>query len=615
MRISRRDVLKGGAASTAATLTALASGTTGSALDPLDLDASTSRLRTGKGPLYWSTYGYEFEFNTIMPEDEWNANVEWVDENFKAYGYTMLCTDGWIDSTQEVTRHGYIVKHDDAWTHTWSWWADHLKTKGLELGVYYNPLWVTRSAIDDPSVTVVGRPDVRVADIVNPNDPFDGTHQLYWADATRDGAEEYVKGYVTYFRELGAAMLRIDFLGWYEIGFDQSEGTVCMAHGREAYASALRWMHEAAGDMTLSLVLPNLFNHAEVERAYGDMIRIDNDVAQGGWFSLSEGSQTWQPIWSQWNSPFLGFTGFSDVSGRGQLVLDGDPTIISSFSTDDQRRSAISLFIMAGAPIAIADRHDTIGSNAAFYQNAEVLALRDSGLVGKPVYANGHLLDYDPSSRDPERWVGQLPDSSWVVGLFNRTGAAQPVTKSIDFADELGVTTEAEVRDLWTHEDLGQMTRWRVALGPYASSLVKISPTSRAQYQAEVGAWSGTARFDNIFDGYEGFGYVTGLDTPGAGVSVCVAAQASGRYRLTCRVANATGSRSTLTATAANPDDGSVHSTARFSVPSTALWTAWQEVGVTLQLTSGDNLIALTHGAGDLGAVNVDHLVLGDANG
>ena len=93
----------------------------------------------------------------------------------------MLCTDGWIDSTQEVTRHGYIVKHDDAWTHSWSWWADHLKTKGLELGVYYNPLWVTRSAIDGPSVTVVGRPDVRVADIVNPNDPFDGTHQLYWA--------------------------------------------------------------------------------------------------------------------------------------------------------------------------------------------------------------------------------------------------------------------------------------------------------------------------------------------------------------------------------------------------------------------------------------------------
>ena len=154
------------------------------------------------------------------------------------------------------------------------------------------------------------------------------------------------------------------------------------------------------------------------------------------------------------------------------------------------------------------------------------------------------------------------------------------------------------------------MTSWSVSLGPYASSLVKITPASRAHYQAEVGAWSGTARFDNTFDGYEGFGYVTGLDAPGAGVSVCMSVQTSGRYRLTCRVANATGSRSTLTATSADPNDGSVHSTTGVSVPTTTVWTTWQEVGVILQLAPGENLITLVHGADDLGSVNVDHLAL-----
>src|SRR5208282_1592943 len=190
----------------------------------------------------------------------------------------------------------------------------------------------------------------------------------------------------------------------------------------------------------------------------------------------SEGRQSWQPIWSQWNNPFMGFTGFSDISGRGQLVLDGDPTILGSFSTDDERRSAISLFILAGAPIAIADRYDTIGANAPFYQNTEVLALRDAGLVAKPIYANSHLLDYDPTSRDPERWVGQLPDSSWVVGLFNRSAATSPVTRSVDFSSELGLTGAAPVRDLWAHENRGAMTGWTVTLGPYASSLVKVTP-------------------------------------------------------------------------------------------------------------------------------------------
>jgi glucan 1,6-alpha-isomaltosidase len=606
--VSRRDVLKAGgvAAGTLAASTLPSSGGAG-ALGPVDTVAGISPdRRSGAGPLYWTTYGYEVQFNQIMPEDEWIANVEWVDANFRSYGYKMLCTDGWIDSTQQVTRHGYIVKHDDSWAHGWAWWAQQLAQKGMQLGVYYNPLWVTRSAVNDHS-TVVGRPDVRVADIVNPNDPFDGTHQIYWVDVTRDGAEEYVKGYVNYFRQLGAAMLRIDFLGWYEIGYDQGEGTVCMAHGREAYTTALRWMREATGDMLLSLVLPNLFNHAEVERAYGDMIRIDNDVAQGGWFSLSEGRQTWQPIWSQWNSPFMGFTGFSDVSGRGQVALDGDPTIISSFSTDDQRRSAINLFIMAGAPIAIGDRHDTIGSNAPFYQNKEVLALRDAGLVGKPIYANGHLLDYDPTSRDPERWVGQLPDSSWVVGLFNRTGAQAPVTKSVDFSDVLGLNSAALVRDLWAHQDLGQMTSWKVALGPYTSSLVKVTPTARAHYEAEVGAWSGGARFDNLFDGFEGFGYVTGLDTPGAGVTVCVSVPTAGRYRFACSVANASGSRASLAASASDPETGRTHGTGRLSVPTTSSWSSWQTVGVILPLAAGDNLVTLQHA---VGSVNVDYLAL-----
>ena len=61
------------------------------------------------------------------------------------------------------------------------------------------------------------------------------------------------------------------------------------------------------------------------------------------------------------------------------------------------------------------------GTNASFYSNQEVLDLRQAGLVGKPVYLNSHSYDWDQSSRDSERWIGQLPDGNWVVGLFNRS--------------------------------------------------------------------------------------------------------------------------------------------------------------------------------------------------
>ena len=344
----------------------------------------------GPGPLYWSTYDYENVSNTLIPEAVWKANIDWVAETFRDDGYTMVCTDGWIDDTQKITPHGYIVSQADDWEHDWAWWAKYLKAKGMQLGVYYNPLWATKSAVTNPSVTVVGRPDVKVGDIVNANDYFDGGGQLQWVDTTRDGAEEYVKGYVAYFRELGAVFLRIDFLAYYETGFDQNDGTVGVNHGRDSYLRALQWMREAAGDMQLSLVMPNLFDHGSGERQYGDLIRIDNDASFGTWFNLSGGRETWQPEWSQWNNPFLGFTGFADISGRGQMILDGDPLIMRTFTRDEERQSAINLFTMAGAAIAITDQVDTIGDNAHVFQNqrgagpAQGRTGRQAGLQQQP---------------------------------------------------------------------------------------------------------------------------------------------------------------------------------------------------------------------------------------
>ena len=618
---TRRDVLKGGGGAVLAGLAGSATGAeaVGAATRPgrvrgsatpsgLRPRASSSFRPGGAGPLYWSTYGYEFFNNVLIPEDVWKTNVDWVAETFRQYGYTMVCTDGWIDYTQKITPNGYIVSQADDWVHSWAWWVRYLKARGMELGVYYNPLWATRSAVTNPSVTVVGRPDIKVADIVNPGDYFDGGGLLQWVDTTRDGAEEYVKGYVEYFRRLGVAFLRIDFLAWYEVGFDQSEGTVGVAHGRDSYLQALEWMREGAGDMQLSLVMPNLFDHGSGERLYGDLVRIDNDVSFGTWYDLSEGRQTWQPEWSQWNNPFLGFTGFADISGRGQMILDGDPLIMQTFANDSERQSAINLFTLTGAPIAITDRIDTIGNNAHIFQNTEALALRNQGLVGKPVFNNSHGFEYDTSSRDPERWIGQLPDGSWAVALFNREDG--PQTKSIDFGAVLGLTAPAAVRDLWAHQDLGSMTGYQVALTPHASVLLWVVPPGRPQFQAEVGAWAGSARFDKTFAGYQGMGYVTGLDNEGSSVAVAMSTPRAGSQRLLCRVANSTGSTSDLTVRALDPETGDVHGVAVLSVPSTTAWTSWQTVPVTVTMASGTNLVVCGVDSSEQGGVNLDSLTL-----
>ena len=564
----------------------------------------------GPGPLYWSTYGYNNAMGVQIPESVWKANVDWIAEELAPYGYRMACTDGWIDADQAVTSHGYI-KSLNGWEHDWGWWADYLEARGMHLGVYYNPLWVTKSAVSDRSIRVAGRPDIAVADIVNPGDWFDPGGQLQWVDATKDGAEEYVKSYVEYFANLGAVYLRIDFLSYYETGFDQSEGTIGVAHGRDSYINALRWIAEAATDkLQVSLVMPNLLQHAEAERQYGDLIRIDNDASFGTWLLLSGLRETWQPIWSQWQNPFQGFTGFSDVSGPGQVILDGDPLTISSYQHDIDRQSAINLFVMAGAAIAIADQYDTIGSHASFYKNEEILDLRQAGLVGKPVYLNSHSYDWDQASRDSERWVAQLPNGDWVVALFNRADAATEVSRTVDFADVLGLTRPARVRDLWAHEDVGTLTSWTTSLGPHGSSLVKVTPLEAIRHQADVGGWSGGAHFENTFNGHSGMGYVTGLDTLGSSLTLAIAIPHAGSHDCIFRVANGTGKPASLTVTAQDPESGKTHSVGRLKLAAARDWSHWHDVRVSLTLAEGTNFITTSFGAGDVGSLNIDSVAI-----
>ncbi len=624
MNISRRALLTGAGAAALGGVTAAARrhGVTEVPLRVAQAAASavsipqTSRdsvfTRSGAGPLYWSAYSWDYTNNATLPESVWKQNIDWVTANFKSYGYTMCCTDGWVDYTQTTNANGYITSYSDDWANDWSYWANYLSSQGMKLGVYYNPLWVTAAAVADSSKTVAGT-SVTVGSIVDSGDFLNSDGELYWVDVTKNGAKQFVQGYVDYFKNMGVGYLRTDFWAWYEAGATDGQGGI-VAHGSANYATALEWIAEAAGDtMEVSVVMPNLYNNGANEIQYGDMIRINNDATTGGWQHLSAGRQTWQDSWSQWDNAFSGFTGWAHRSGRGQLILDGDFLMMNSFASDAERQTAISLFTIAGSPIAISDRVDTIGSYASFYQNTDVLSLHNQGLTGKPYFYNGDLYSTDGSSRDTERWIGQLPDGSWAVALFNRNDT-NTVTKSIDFNADLGIVGSADVRDLWTHTDLGSSTSVSASLAPHACRLVHVVPAeSTKRYQAAFAAWGGGANFNNNHTGYSAMGFVDKLEAAEAGSSVTFAVQAAtaGSHSVNYRYSNGNGSTSTLSVEVLGASRNVITSPFQVSFAATADWNTWATVSGTLTLAAGLNLITVSRTAGDTGAVNLNYLEVG----
>ncbi len=429
---------------------------------PSQLGARDSRFtRKGTGPMYWIAYEYCYDRNVPIMEQRWKANIDWVARELRDSGYDMISNDGWIEAAQTIDEHGFITKYNSGWEHDFAWWNDYIFSKGMKAGVYYNPLWMTRTAYER-NCPVSGT-SVRARDIAGDR-PFNG--ELHWVDVDKSGAEQWVKGYVRHFINLGFTFLRIDFLENYE-----------GKYGTGRYAKALRWIMEEAGDeIFLSLVMPNCYDHAATELLYGDMIRIDDDCFEGDWnFVSARRRGQVKDHWPMYPNVFDGMVGFSDVAVKGQMIADGDFMRLNRLANTAERRFLFSLMVMGGSALAIADQFDTVTDDAMeIYRNAELIELNRQGFVAKPLSRNIH--DVKSST-----WVGKLPDGSFVVGLFNREEVAMDC--GISFSETLGIESgAARVRDLWEHTELGVAEGgFSRRLAPHSCMVVKVAPCEKTR--------------------------------------------------------------------------------------------------------------------------------------
>jgi len=162
---------------------------------------------------------------------------------------------------------------------------------------------------------------------------------------------------------------------------------------------------------------------------------------------------------------FDGFIYWPHISGRDRVILDGDFIRLNKFDTEAEKQTVVSLQLMAGGPVSVADQPTTIGDNLPFYTNSELLALNRDGFVGKP-------LSDQLNNKQSEIWYGTMTDGSYVVGLFNRSD--NTATVSVDFS-QLGISGSRQVRDLWRHVEEGSASSLSATLPAHGCKIVKLN--------------------------------------------------------------------------------------------------------------------------------------------
>lgn len=429
-------------------------------------------IHTYKAPLYWSVYEYCYEqsqqgvaeADMDISAEEWDRIIDWVASDLKPYGYDMICTDGFIpmlakDGTGYMTHYGSMALKD---------LVAKCKAKGLKVGVYDNPLWV-----HGPRETKIEGTDYDFSSLyyngsTSVQNPNAEDRWFHWAVAENPGTREFIDGFFKHYKELGIDYIRMDFLSWYEDGKDRNMGVVGRGYGRESYARALSYIAESAKKYGIftSLVMPHLYNDAEVEAKYGNMVRIVCDTSGGGWWHCSaQDKGKSYTTWPNCMNMFDGFTYWSHIAGRDKVILDGDFIRLNKFDTDAERETVVSLQLMAGGPVTVADQHNTIGDNLKFYTNSELLELNTDKFVGKP-------LSDKLNDKNNEVWFGQMSNGDYIVGLFNRDDNSRAYSLNLS---TLGIEGEWKMRDLWRHADEGSVSTISATVPAHGCKIVRLS--------------------------------------------------------------------------------------------------------------------------------------------
>ncbi|HEX6808438.1 MAG TPA: glycoside hydrolase family 27 protein [Gemmatimonadaceae bacterium] len=137
--------------------------------------------------------------------------------------------------------------------------------------------------------------------------------------------------------------------------------------------------------------------------------------------------------------------------------------------TDQEYRAHFSLWAIMAAPlIAGNDLRDMSAATIATLTNREVIAV-DQDSLG----AQGILV----WERPPELqvWAKPLRDGSRAIALLNRSSAPASITA---YFSRAGIRSDsAQVRDLWSHKDLGRFGRQFADTVPaHAVVLIKATP-------------------------------------------------------------------------------------------------------------------------------------------
>jgi hypothetical protein len=507
-----------------------------------------------------------------------------VSSGLNTHGFVYVNLD---DFWQKCDSNGFAVDSYGRWTVDTTKFpdgikalADYIHAKGLKFGFYVTPGIAKNAVLKNTPIEGTSYHAQDIADTSKTEKNYN-CKNMYYIDYSKPGSQDFVNSWARQFASWGVDYLKIDGVGSADIPDVQAWDAALRATGRPITFALSNNLPIAEATTWKKL--------ANSWRTQGDVECYCGPGPNGSGYPLTD----WSHVSSRFATaaswqPYAGPGGWNDLDSLE--IGNGDQVGL----TADQRRSAFTLWAMAGSPLLL-------GTDLTALDSTDKTMLTNDRLIG--VDQDGTAAARVVSSGVNQVWRKKEADGSYVVALFN-TGTSGSSTASVDWT-QVGFSGSAQVTDLWSGSDKGTIANsYSATLRPGETRLIRATPTSATttRYEAENAAISAGGTVDTNHQNYSGTGFVNTENATGAYVEWTVTSGAARTATLAIRYANGT--------TTDRPADVSVNGTtvsAGRSFPGTGSWDTWADNRLTVSLPAGTSTVrvAATTANGD---ANLDYL-------
>lgn len=359
---------------------------------------------------------------------------------------------------------------------------DHIHRNGQKAGIYWIP------GVEQPAVQanypILGT-QYHIQDILTvpytAGNAFGGpgtSPYHYKIDFTKPGAQEYMNSVVALFASWDVDFIKLDGVtpGSYSDGLSIDNRADVAAWSKAiALTGKPIWL-------TISWAIDQ--DYLNDFLPYQNARRTEDDIeCEGRCGTLTDWQRIYQrfrdlPGWQNSAGPSMGWNDLDSLD-VGDGALDG--------LTNDEKRTAVSLWAMANAPMYLGGDLTHLDSFARqILSNDEVIVVNQSGKPAKQVLGGNQPV-----------WVTNLGNHTYYVALFNLN--ATPAVVHLPW-NLLGVNGALQVRDLWNHRNLGpSLLPFATVLKGHDVRLLKVvaygnaAPTPSTSYEAESAVLGGSA--------------------------------------------------------------------------------------------------------------------------